>query len=941
LVNDDRGLDRGHEPPSPDASRPPAPGPGGLRSVARFAESGAVPHESWEPEGLWSVLFEQAPLPYALYELSTRRVMGNRMCAELFGYEHVPLAWFPSATLGHPDDQGRTEALLARIGRGETDFADYDKRYVRADGSVFEGHVRASVVRDGQGQAWGVLLAIEDVTDRMAHEQALAESESRLAALVANSHDAIVVIDDKGRLTWASPSSDRLLGESAQSHIGEELIQWAHPDDRPVAVERLVMAFENPGGVTGPLRMRMLRPDGVVLPVETLATNLLDDPAVRGIVINVRDLTDTEEAASALEMTETRYRRMLENISDTVTLVGRDGRIILTTGNLRPVLGYPQEFWDGLDAFALVHPEEMEAARGTFGLLMKRPGSQYNGELRVRVPGGGFRVLEVNVVNMIDTPDVEALVITSRDVTERKEMERETTEARDQAVRALRERTEFIANVSHELRTPIHGVLGLCELLETTELDDDARTLARNISRATDSLRMVLDDILDFSKIEVGRLATTSEPINVAEMHAYLDSIFDAQATAKGIHLTAAIEPGFPENVRGDSLRIRQVLTNLISNAIKFTEQGDVTVTVARVPGSRPPMCRIAVADTGIGIPPEAHERLFEPFSQAFTNTGSDYGGTGLGLAIARRLVELMGGELSFTSEVAKGSEFFFTLPLVEAVPEPFTADDRPDPVGAGSGRRVLVVEDNAINQLLVRRQLARLGYETVVVASGHAALETFPDVAADLVLMDWQLPGIDGLETTRQIREWERANRRPRTPVVAMTASALAGDRERCLAAGMDDFIAKPVSIGILDATVRRWVGASAEAAEASPEAVLDPRALDILAEELDDPALVATVVRTFLRELPGRVEWIAAACANGDQRGLGLMTHTLRSTSMAIGARGLVTACERLEQTARDHPDGTGWDVAPLRIMAQSVADALGRAIGRPTSTAEDQAS
>jgi two-component system sensor histidine kinase/response regulator len=214
-----------------------------------------------------------------------------------------------------------------------------------------------------------------------------------------------------------------------------------------------------------------------------------------------------------------------------------------------------------------------------------------------------------------------------------------------------------------------------------------------------------------------------------------------------------------------------------------------------------------------------------------------------------------------------------------------------------------------------------------VVVASGDAALAAFPDAGADLVLMDWQLPGIDGLETTRLIREWERVNHRDRTPVVAMTASALPGDRDRCLAAGMDDFIAKPVSIGTLGSMVKKW--ASAAPARDEP-VVVDPRALDVLNEELDDPALVATVVRTYLRELPGRIEWIEAACAQNDQVAIELMIHTLRSTSLAVGAQGIVTELERLEQAVR--AGGTAWDADPLKVMAQAVNDELGRAVGRP---------
>jgi PAS domain S-box-containing protein len=954
VVNDARESSPA-PPGAPGGSGAPDGAARPLKSVDGFARTGLLPHLAWDREELWNGLFERAPLPYALYEIESRLVMANRPCAELFGYEHRPLAWFPGESLGHPDDKARTDLLLEQVARGERGPIEFEKRYRRADGTMFHAHVHASVVRDEGGGPWGVLLAFEDVTDRVAAEHARDESEQRLQALLTNASDTILIINDQGNITYASPSADKLIGEPVEPWIGKDVFRWAHPDDRPVGVEIFLATLANPGGVTGPIRIRLRRNDGIVRFVETIATNLIDDPVVGGIVLNVRDISDTGEVPSAPGVTQNRFRRMLENISDTVTLLDREGRIILTTGNLRPVMEYPIDFWDGLDGFALLHPADVEGAREIHERIVARPGSQYNGEVRIRQPDGSYRFVEIDAVNLLDVPDVAAIVLTARDVTDRNLAQSELAEARDRAVQALRERTEFIANVSHELRTPIHGILGLSELLATTDLDEDARTLARSIGRATDSLRMVLDDILDFSKIEVGRLETTAEPINVREMASDIDELFQPQARAKGITLTARIDPDFPENVRGDALRIRQVLHNLIGNAIKFTAEGTVHVSVRRV-GGHLPMARISIRDTGIGISPESHDRLFEPFSQAYGDTGREYGGTGLGLAIARRLVELMGGELGFTSEPGRGSDFWFTLPLIEARPRPFSPVDRAGPMRATSERRVLVVEDNPINQLLVRSQLARLGYNPVVVASGDVALEAFPTLGADLVLMDWQLPGIDGLETTRRIRSWELANGQLRTPVVAMTASALPGDRDRCLAAGMDDFIAKPVSIGTLGATVRRWLGTAdgdrvADPVVApvpvgvgggagpgvvgdvdAPPPVVDPRALDVLTEELDDPALVATVVRTFLRELPGRVEWIVAACAAVDPVRLELMTHTLRSTSVAVGARQLALECERLERVARGNADGTGWDTTDLREAARAVADALGDQVVPP---------
>ena len=289
----------------------------------------------------------------------------------------------------------------------------------------------------------------------------------------------------------------------------------------------------------------------------------------------------------------------------------------------------------------------------------------------------------------------------------------------------------------------------------------------------------------------------------------------------------------------------------------------------------------------------------------------------------------------------------------------PHHADGGGAAVSATEGLRVLVVEDNPINQLLVRRQLGRLGYDAIVVDNGAAALEAFPDAGAEVVLMDWQLPGIDGLETTRRLRQWEQSAGRPRTPVVALTASALPGDRDRCLAAGMDDFIAKPVSIGTLGATVRRWAGsgprlttgevaavAAATAGSApargpggaparpggggGPGSVVDRRALDQLYDELADPALVATVVRTFLRELPTRVENIDAACAAGDSKRLQIVTHTLRSTSLAVGAVGLADVCVALESAIADGVGPAGWDTGRLHEMAARVEVELGTALG-----------
>ncbi len=942
----------------PDIGPGPVPGTASLRSPDR--------------DDVWFRVFDAAPLPYALLALDRRQLVANTAYCSLFGYEPDQLADVHILDMTHPEDRDMTEDYLDRLARGEFDHHEVDKRFLRRDGSTFWGHLSISMVRDAHGEPVALAGTVEDVTAQHEVQRALTASESRFRSLVQNAADAIILVDTDAQLLYASPSADTIVGTDTQSLLGQDVVSFIHVDDRLVAAQAFSFVTDTPG-VSDPLRMRMVRPDGAVRLVEIVPTNLLDDAAVGAIVMNIRDVTDTAEVASALELTENRFRRMIENISDTVTLVDASANVILSTGNLRSIMGYPTEFWAGRNAFDVVHPDDLARMRDDFARLLVSPGEELSGEVRIRTADGGWIDAEINALNLLEDPVVDAIVLTTRNVTERRNRQQELADARDQAVRALRMRTEFIASVSHELRTPIHGILGLSELLATADLDEEARGLARSIGRATEGLRMVLDDILDFSKIEVGRLEVNEGPFDVAEMAEDLGALFGGQARAKGIELRGDIDPDIPQWILGDALRVRQVLTNLIGNAIKFTAVGSVHVDVRALPngdGEVGRWIRVEVTDTGIGIPEGSTDQLFEPFSQVHGGGAREFGGTGLGLSIAKRLVQLMGGDLGFESRLGVGSAFWFTLPLVEAdIPGAIATDAMRE---AGSGR-VLVVEDNPINQLLVRRQLERLGYDVEVIDNGIAALEAFPAAGADVVLMDWQLPGIDGLETTRRLRRLEHDLGRERTPVVAMTASALPGDRDRCLDAGMDDFIAKPVSIAMLGDVLVRWMpagdggaplllppsppGGARQPAIVPPAAMADPTTspgtstttstpagttertagideviLDRLAEELADAMLVVTVVRTYLRELPGRVDAICAALAADDRPALVATTHTLKSTSAAVGAVQLAATCLELEQGARlSTPRADAAGRATLEDQAATVALALAAYIGR----------
>ncbi len=651
--------------------------------------------------------------------------------------------------------------------------------------------------------------------------------ETRFRRFLDSASDIIYEIDLDGRFTYANPMVVYRLGLTRPEEVlGHHYLNLVHPDDRSQVADFYAQQYHTKTFST----YQEFRLATAVSEPVWLGQNVwlaYQGDVIVGFQAIARDISKRKKMENELQAQRDFGQQIMANLGQGLTVVGADGLFEYVNPAYARMLGYTEAELLGQDPTTFTHPDDLDALLAARNQRKTGETTTYETRL-VQKDGGALYALLTGVPRWVNGRSAGSVTVIT-DLTERKLMEQEILHARDHALELSNLKSQFVANMSHEIRTPLNGVIGMTELLAETPLDEEQLEFVEIIRTSSDALLSIINNVLDFSKISEDKLDLEMQPVNVRQVLEEAIDIVSPRVARKNVEIAYVVAYEAPIVILGDVGRLRQILVNLLSNAVKFTEAGEITISVMNHQHQDGrPQIHFAVKDTGIGIPQEAVERIFQSFSQVDASTTRKYGGTGLGLAISQHLCKKMGGQMWVESHLGEGSTFHFTIDAVtpaEYVPvslpelpelaqqtalwdmmlpdtavsgaEALAAPGKQQEPSSTSSARILLAEDNPINQQVALSILEHLGFQADVAANGLEVLAALERQPYDVILMDIQMPEMDGLETTRQICARLPEGKRPY--IIAMTANAVKGDRERYLATGMNHYISKPVRIAAI----------------------------------------------------------------------------------------------------------------------------------------------
>lgn len=718
----------------------------------------------------------------------------NAAFREMFGYNAQEV--FKIFVEDLLKDHRKLKSILKRI-RTQGFLEKEQIRLKGKDCRPFWGSMTWVAIKEKKGRVKYFDVLIEDISVQKHIEKELSESKELFRVVFDNSAAAITVIDQNEKILAWNPFAEKML-EMNKKDLFNKPIKELYP---PQEWRRLRSLRIRHRGMLSDIETRIYKKDGSLLDVN-MSISVLKNTSGHfyGAIGIMRDITHQKIAERKIRESENKIRIILDNSAAAITLTDENERIVSWNSYTEHLLGYKKKDLDLMPVSSLYPPQEWAKIRSE---NIRKTGSRHHLQTKALTKSG--RVIDIDLsINVLKDANGKILgsVGIMQDITEQKQFQQMLLKAKLAAEEANNAKSLFLANMSHEVRTPMSTIMGMIDLTLDTQLGDEQKDNLKIAKDAADNLLSLLNDILDLSRVEAGKINLECIEFNLSNIVQSVCQGLSVLARNKDLELSWHIDADVPEFLEGDPVRVRQVLVNLINNAIKFTHQGKIETQVKIFYRSEQE-CQLlfSVADSGIGIPKDKQEMIFDVFTQADDSTTRRYGGTGLGLAISKRLVEMMGGRIWVESEASKGSTFFFTAafkykkeaPAIRDVPKTESISEKQSFPKEIQNLRILLAEDNLVNQKIAVKILEKQGWRVFTAVNGREVLDLLAHESFDLVLMDAQMPVLDGVETTRLIREDEKKTGKY-IPIVALTARAMEEDRQRCLSAGMDDYVPKPI---------------------------------------------------------------------------------------------------------------------------------------------------
>lgn len=835
-----------------------------------------------------------------------------RFC-EITGYPEHELTAKRVIDITHPEDQARDDLILSQLANGEINHCDFEKRYIHKDGQVVWVNLFSAGAYSPDHQLMYYVSQMMDITHRKRMEQALKASEDKFKKAFENAAIGIMVITANGYILEANWEARQMLGYGIEELRTLNYANLTYPDD--LAQDQ--QAFQDMASLkitTCNYEKRFVHKNGQILWTSLAGSGIFDEPSNRiSFVIQITNITEKKQMEQAYQRSEQKFRSAFHNTSIGMAITSPEGRWLQVNQALCDILGYTETELLASDFQTMTHPDDLPQGVALLRQMENREIESFKWEKRYIHKKGYTIWVQLNVSPVYDEENrMTHQVAQIQDISERVEAERRLRQAKEQAEIAAQAKADFLSTMSHEIRTPLNAVLGMSYLLQETPLSDEQRELVETIQIGGKNLQATINDILDFSKLESGKMEVDWQPVHLRDCVEEVMSLFRQRAKEKGLLFNSIIEPSVPISVRSDNTRLKQILINLIANAIKFTTSGSVEILVTSEPlavslyGADIELT-FSVRDTGCGIPPEKLHTIFEAFTQVDASTTRQFGGTGLGLSISNKLAAILGGLIKVESEPGQGSRFRFVLPAqtAQTVPGSPEASRLSARQAESYPLRILVVEDNRINRTLMDKILQSMGYRPTIVSSGPDALEILKQTSFEIILMDIQMPGMDGLEAARLIRQ-QCEGAAP--IIIALTAYALPEDRNHFLRNGMDEMLEKPVSPQGLAETLRNWHQRihekSARTINTEDHNPLAAPCVDeqgLLHKLSDDREILREMTELYQADGERLIHHLTLALDAGDISQALELLHEFKGSSIALSARRMQRLTANLERTLR----------------------------------------